>query len=67
MLSNGEEKALEQWILEASKSGYPPSKPLLRTMAEHIRQQRVSQINDASIILVEYPPLGIEWVDRFIQ
>jgi len=66
-LSKGEEKALVQWILEVSKTGYPPSKPLLRTMAEHIRQQRVSQINDASMILVEYPPLGTQWVERFIQ
>lgn len=66
-LFNGEEKALVQWILETTKVGYPPSKQLVRTMAEHIRWQRVSQINDASIILVEYPPLGSEWVDRFIR
>src|SRR5436305_10179111 len=36
-------------------------------MAEEIRQKHVSKINDASMILVEYPPIGDEWVDRFIQ
>jgi Tc5 transposase DNA-binding domain len=66
-LSKGEEKALIQWILNVSKSGYPPSKALVRSMAEHIRRQRVSQINHVSIILVEYPLLGGEWIDCFIQ
>jgi hypothetical protein len=36
-------------------------------MAEEIRRQHVSKINDALITLVEYPPIGDEWVDRFIQ
>ena len=36
-------------------------------MAEDIRQQRVAKINDASMILVEYPPIGQQWVDRFIR
>ena len=36
-------------------------------MAKYIRQERVSEINDVSMILVEYPPLGAEWVQHFIQ
>jgi hypothetical protein len=36
-------------------------------MAEQIRQDRVSKIIDASITLVEYPPIGDQWVDRFIK
>ena len=36
-------------------------------MAEHIRRECVSEINDTSMILVEYPPLGAEWVQHFIQ
>jgi hypothetical protein len=67
ILSAGEEKALVKWILDVSQSGYPPRKSQLREMAEDIRQQRVSKINDASIILVEYPPIGTEWTDRFIR
>ena len=66
-LLKGEEKALIQWILEVGKNGYPPSKSLLRTMAEYIRRERVSEINDMSMILVKYPPLGTEWVQHFIQ
>jgi Tc5 transposase DNA-binding domain len=67
ILSAAEEKALVKWILEVSEHGYPPRKSQLREMAEDIRQQRVSKINDASIILVEYPPIGREWTDCFIQ
>jgi len=67
ILSAAEEKALVKWILEVSQNGYPPRKSQLREMAEDIRQQRVSQINDASITLVEYPPIGMEWPERFIQ
>ena len=61
-LSKGEEKALIQWIFEVGKNGYPPSKSLLRIIAEYIRRECVSEINDTSMILVEYPPLGAEWV-----
>ena len=58
ILSAAEENALIKWILEVSQNGYPPRKSQLREMAEDIRQQRVSKINDASMILVEYPPIG---------
>ena len=67
LLSQAEEKALVRWIHEVSMDGYPPRKPRVREMAEEIRRQRISKINDASITLVEYPPIGDEWVDRFIQ
>jgi hypothetical protein len=67
LLWGGEEKALVQWILDTSKNGYPPRKGHVRQMAETIRQRRVAKINEASMILVEYPPIGEEWVDRFIQ
>jgi len=66
LLSRGEERALVQWILDVSKAGYPPRKSLVRQMAEEIRQARVSKINDGGIILVEYSPIGEQWVDRFI-
>jgi hypothetical protein len=36
-------------------------------MAEEIHRQRVMKINDASITLVEYPPIGEQWIDRFIK
>jgi len=28
--------------------------------------ENVASINDVSIELVQYPPIGKEWVDRFI-
>lgn len=36
-------------------------------MAEQIRFKHVSTINNSSITLIEYPPLGKEWVDNFVQ
>jgi len=36
-------------------------------MAEEIRKQCIAQINDASIMLVNYPPIGIEWITCFIK
>ena len=67
LLAKAEEDALVRWILDVSKAGYPPRKPQVREIAEQIRRERVSKINDASITLVEYPPIGDQWVDRFIQ
>jgi hypothetical protein len=67
ILSAAEEKALAQWIVEVSRNGFPPRKSQVHEMAEDIRQQRVAKINDASITLVEYPPIGEQWVDRFVQ
>jgi Tc5 transposase DNA-binding domain len=67
LLSAGEEKALEQWILEVRKNGYPPCKSQVREMAEDFRQQRLSKINDGSMILVKYPLIGKELADRIIR
>jgi Tc5 transposase DNA-binding domain/helix-turn-helix, Psq domain len=67
LLFRGEERALVRWVLDVSKSGYPPSKSMLRQMAEEVRWGHISKINDAGIILVEYPSIGEQWVNRFIQ
>ena len=67
LLSANEEKALVQWIHDSSASGYPPRKHTVIEMAEEIRKQCVAQINDATITLVNYPPIGIEWITRFIK
>jgi len=66
VLFAAEEKSLAQWIVDVNRNGYPPRKSQVREMAEDIRQQRVSKINDASMILVEYPPIGKDWVDRWL-
>ena len=67
LLAKAEEDTLVQWILDVSKAGYPPHKPQVQEMAEQIHYERVSKINDASITLIEYPPIEDQWVDRFIQ
>lgn len=36
-------------------------------MAEEVRHQRVRGANDASIQLIRYPPIGQQWVQRFLQ
>jgi len=67
LLSASEEKALVRWIIDLSRSGFPPRKTRVKDMAEELRKQRLIGINDASIELVSYPPIGARWVDRFIQ
>ena len=36
-------------------------------MTQIIRLRRVSQINDPSIELISYPPLGKDWVQHFLK
>src|SRR5579859_6745521 len=62
LLSAGKEKALADWVTEATIAGYPTTHRLLREMVEVIRERRVTQINDNSTELVSYSPIGKEWV-----
>ena len=57
-LTRAEEIALVRWITCIAATGYPPTHQLLREMAQIVRFCRVSQINDSSIKLISYPPLG---------
>ena len=36
-------------------------------MAGEIRNTHVTKVNDSSIQLVKYPPIGKKWVLRFLQ
>ena len=47
-------------------TGYSPRHAIVREMAEQIRQQRVTSIND-QFEQVYYPPLGKNWVTQFIK
>lgn len=60
LLFVAKEKALVQWITKVSQNEYTLWKSYLWEMAEDIRQQCVSEINDVSIILVKYPLIGEE-------
>jgi hypothetical protein len=67
LLSLAEEKVLVKWISRLSIAGYPPRHALVEEMAEEIRLRRARRVNDASIELVRYPPIGKEWIQRFLQ
>lgn len=67
LLSLAEEKVLVKWISRLSIAGYPPRHALVEEMAEEVRLRRARRVNDASIELVRYPPIGKEWIQRFLQ
>ena len=66
LLSNTEEKALAQWVKQLTATGYPAQHSIVHEMAEEIRNQRVVGVNDASMELVSYRPIGQQWVQRFL-
>jgi len=66
-LFESEERALVKWIQSLTVSGTPAQYSIVREMAEHIRNQRSKKINDDSIEHVSYPPLGEQWVLRFLR
>lgn len=66
-LSPAEENELIRWISKLTITGFSPPQKLVRQMAETIRNRRTRGINDASIRLIQYPPLGRHWVRNFIR
>ena len=66
-LSSVEEEELVRWIYKLSCTGFAPKHELIREMAEKVRQRRLIGVNDESIELVTYKPLGNEWVANFIE
>ena len=67
ILSHAEEKELVRWITQLTITGYAPRHLTLREMAEEIRKRRIKQINDPSIQLVTYTPIGLQWISRFLS
>jgi hypothetical protein len=54
-LTNLEEEVIKQCILDASLRGVPPTKPLVRDMADRLLRERGGK------------PVGKHWVDNFIK
>ena len=66
-LTESEETALAKWITTSTVTETPPSYAIIREMAEHIRHDRVSTVNESSIERVSYSPLGKNWVNNFMK
>ena len=47
--------------------GRPIRHQLIKELAEEIRIQRVQRVNNASSQIIRYPPIGQQWIQRFIQ
>ena len=67
VLTHAEEKELVRMITYLTITGYPPRHATLREMAEEVRKRRVQNINDPSVNYVEYPPIGKDWIKRFLR
>jgi DDE superfamily endonuclease/Tc5 transposase DNA-binding domain len=65
-LLESEEQELARWIRNLTISGTPAQYSLVREMAEHIRNRRDANVNDESTEHAKYPPLGKQWVHRFL-
>ena len=66
-LSPAEEEELGRWISKLTATGFSPSHSLVREMSEAIRNRRLRAVNNENIELVEYPPLGRDWVRNFLN
>src|SRR5436190_571829 len=66
-LSPAEEEELGRWISKLTATGFSPSHSLVREMSEAIRNRRLRAINDENMQLVEYLPLGRDWVRNFLK
>jgi hypothetical protein len=67
LLSNTEEKTLEQWITRLTNTRYPATPALAIKTAEQIRQGRVKLAPSLRTYLTQLPPNGHEWLYRFLN
>jgi len=66
-LTKVEEMELVHWITKLTQRGYAPRHRTIRELAEIIRNERTRGINDDDIQLVNYDPIGKDWVVRFLS
>ena len=67
LLTSAEEKALAERIRQMTVTSHPPTRNSIREIAHELRQHRLVGINDDGIQHVDYAPIGLEWVQRFIK
>lgn len=67
LLSNAEEKTLARWITRLTSTGFPATPALVVEMAEQIRVGRVKLASPQNIEPTILPPIGHEWLYRFLN
>jgi len=68
ILSHMEEKELARWVTMCTIDGHHLTHDIIRTMAEGIiRKRRVKGGNDNKVDILQYGPIGKEWVNRFLK
>src|SRR5579871_4641707 len=68
LLTKAEETMLAKRCTELTKNGFPPRKKTIEEMAMEILQRRVQKMNyEAGMEVVHYPPIGKDWVRRFLN
>jgi hypothetical protein len=67
LLSNAEEKTLVRWITRLTSTGFPATPALVIETAEEIRRGRVKLAFSQNTQLTQLPPIGHEWLYRFLN
>ncbi|KAI9773650.1 MAG: hypothetical protein M1840_006924 [Geoglossum simile] len=67
LLSNAEEDTLKLWIRRLTISAYSASHRLIKEIVLEILTCRIAEINSDGIELVCLPPIGQDWVKRFLK
>ena len=52
---------------QSAKSSHPPRYSMVRQMAHYLASRRVCVLNDDHCQRVEHPPVGKQWVARFMK
>jgi hypothetical protein len=67
LLSQAEEEALLLWCKRLTAGGYPARHQVIREMAWEILTRRVASINTDGMQIATPPPIGQDWMKRFIK
>lgn len=67
LLSNAEEKTLSRWITRLTSTGFPATPSLVIETAKEIRRGRVKLAISQNIEPTQPPPIGHEWLYRFLN
>ena len=66
LLSHAKEKELRDWITRLTITGYAPRHSTVREMAHELRLRHRPQIDEITNLPIYYPPIGQQWVQRFL-